>query len=576
MGTTIYISSTFNDLEEYREAVYRALRKMQQEVVAMEDYVARDERPLDRCLADVERSDLYVGIFAWRYGFIPKENNPDGRSITELEYRHAGEKGVPRLIFLLAEDEPWRPALQDSHTREGDAGTRIATLRAELSDQHSVEFFTNSDHLASLVQGAVSVHLDEARETTAGGDEEPALLHPREIRYPWLVAYAETDQVLVERLLAARSRGGVRVIPEALLFASDTEAFERLEREARRAERASVVLSSRVLQRFRENPAGCSRVLGLLRARTSRLEAFCDGPESAGRAGELFAFDATHDLSALSADELGRLLSDEPAATGRAIGLPYVVVAMTRAEADQLAEHPELIEIALGAEASERFASLRDALAEQGQASLATHYGDERELWRPFSADPDEPGPATLLDEVVGRLNEARRPELRGRRLEPQLYPFDALVSEDELLRPIYAGLAEEGCLAIVDELSLCHPRISRAAAQLFGHRSVAIVTVSPLDPRSPPLYQLLERELSRSLGFAFDRFDRDLDPHCEVGVGSARHLKRWLFSCLPSTAARLFEPEPDRASLRRFARELDIEDHGGLATELYSEGGGL
>jgi hypothetical protein len=48
--------------------------------IAMEDYVAGDERPLDKCLEDVRACQAYVGIFAWRYGFIP---NGYDKSITQ-------------------------------------------------------------------------------------------------------------------------------------------------------------------------------------------------------------------------------------------------------------------------------------------------------------------------------------------------------------------------------------------------------------------------------------------------------------------------------------------------------------
>ena len=44
---------------------------------------------------------------AWRYGFVPDEGDPEGRSITELEYRKAVETGKPRLVFLLHDDAPW-------------------------------------------------------------------------------------------------------------------------------------------------------------------------------------------------------------------------------------------------------------------------------------------------------------------------------------------------------------------------------------------------------------------------------------------------------------------------------------
>jgi hypothetical protein len=54
----IYISSTYSDLQESREAVYRVLRKMGHDAIAMEDYVATDQRPLDKCLADVARCDI--------------------------------------------------------------------------------------------------------------------------------------------------------------------------------------------------------------------------------------------------------------------------------------------------------------------------------------------------------------------------------------------------------------------------------------------------------------------------------------------------------------------------------------
>ena len=69
MGLKIYLSSTFEDLKDYRRRVYEQLRTLRHDVIAMEDYVAADERPLDKCLRDVRDSDVYIGLFAWRYGY---------------------------------------------------------------------------------------------------------------------------------------------------------------------------------------------------------------------------------------------------------------------------------------------------------------------------------------------------------------------------------------------------------------------------------------------------------------------------------------------------------------------------
>jgi hypothetical protein len=125
----IYISSTFSDLQDYRKAVYDILRRARHDVVAMEDYVAADQRPLDKCLADVAACDVYVGIFAWRYGYIPDKDNPERKSITELEYRKAAELDKPCLVFLLSEDTPWLPKFQDTATGESQQGKLIKALR---------------------------------------------------------------------------------------------------------------------------------------------------------------------------------------------------------------------------------------------------------------------------------------------------------------------------------------------------------------------------------------------------------------------------------------------------------------
>lgn len=128
----IYISSTFQDLKEYREKVYRQLRKMRHDVISMEDYVAGDQRPLAQCLADVAEADIYIGILAWRYGYVPPHDNPNKRSITEPEYRKAVDSKKQCLIFLLHKDAPWSPQFMDDHTGADEARKSISRFRDEV------------------------------------------------------------------------------------------------------------------------------------------------------------------------------------------------------------------------------------------------------------------------------------------------------------------------------------------------------------------------------------------------------------------------------------------------------------
>jgi tetratricopeptide (TPR) repeat protein len=164
----IYVSSTYADLAQHREQVYRALRELGHDVLAMEDYVAADQRPLAKCLADVASCDLYVGIFAHRYGHVPGQDNPEGRSITELEYRHAEAHGIPRLVFLLDLAVPWLPSWMDTFTGDGEQGARIRALREELGRERLASFFTTAEELARKVGAAVTRQLAElaARQET--------------------------------------------------------------------------------------------------------------------------------------------------------------------------------------------------------------------------------------------------------------------------------------------------------------------------------------------------------------------------------------------------------------------------
>lgn len=164
---TIYLSSTYADLKDHRAAIAATLRKMEHTVIGMEDYVAADVRPLDKCLLDVARSDVYVGVFAWRYGFVPDEGNPDGRSITELEYRKAVEAGKPRLVFLLHDDAPWPAAAIDAVSGTVKAARQVARLRKELSKTRLASFFRTPDDLAREVSVAVYLELRIEEQMTA-------------------------------------------------------------------------------------------------------------------------------------------------------------------------------------------------------------------------------------------------------------------------------------------------------------------------------------------------------------------------------------------------------------------------
>lgn len=161
---TIYLSSTYEDLKDYRRVVYETLRKCGYHVIAMEDYVATDQRPIEKCFDDLAKADVYVGIFGFRYGYVPQtEKNPAGFSITELELRHAEALRKPCLTFVMNDIAGWPQSFDDAYASE-DRGERIKALRHHLLMEKLSGAFSMPHELAAQVLAAVTRLLESKKE----------------------------------------------------------------------------------------------------------------------------------------------------------------------------------------------------------------------------------------------------------------------------------------------------------------------------------------------------------------------------------------------------------------------------
>lgn len=146
----IFISSTFKDLKDYRKIVIETLRSTGHEIIALlEDGVAKNSYPLSYCLEKVSISDLYIGIFGFRYGTIPKGQD---KSFTHLEFNQACKSKKTRLIFL-ADDDNYEG--KQSAWSSGEEKCRIKNFRKKLRDERIVATFSTPEELANKVQTAL-------------------------------------------------------------------------------------------------------------------------------------------------------------------------------------------------------------------------------------------------------------------------------------------------------------------------------------------------------------------------------------------------------------------------------------
>jgi HEAT repeat protein/energy-coupling factor transporter ATP-binding protein EcfA2 len=157
----VYVSSTYQDLKDCRHAIRTALQRMGLDDVAMEAYTAGEERPVDRCVADVRSADIYVGVLAWRYGFVP---DGESHSITELEYRAAGDADVPRLMFVLDENAPWPRSAMDKDSSD------IEAFREHVLATHTCDLFSSEEDLRAKVAEAIGRFARDRHGVTVGAD----------------------------------------------------------------------------------------------------------------------------------------------------------------------------------------------------------------------------------------------------------------------------------------------------------------------------------------------------------------------------------------------------------------------
>ena len=137
----VYVSSTIADLERERRVVMDWLVAAGHQPV--HSYLPDSDTVRDSCLADVDGCDLYVLILGHRYGFQPEQDNPEGLSITHLEFRRAGQSGIPRIALLSnsildvgLSDVADPPRLALVSAFRGEVAREVRP--AKFSDQHGL------------------------------------------------------------------------------------------------------------------------------------------------------------------------------------------------------------------------------------------------------------------------------------------------------------------------------------------------------------------------------------------------------------------------------------------------------
>ncbi|MBV6439405.1 MAG: DUF4062 domain-containing protein [Haliscomenobacteraceae bacterium CHB4] len=146
------ISSTVRDLPEHRKHVMDACLRQSMLPKMMEHLPANDLEAISASLKMVDEADIYIGVFAFCYGYVPKDGNPDQISVTEMEYRRAKERGIPRLIFIMDKGHP----ISFDDVEMGESAEKLKIFKEKVGTENIVNFFKSPEELRSLVINSLS------------------------------------------------------------------------------------------------------------------------------------------------------------------------------------------------------------------------------------------------------------------------------------------------------------------------------------------------------------------------------------------------------------------------------------
>lgn len=180
----IFVASSYEDLQNHREAATRAILTSGNISEDMLLWPASDYPPLEVSLDKVRSCDLLILLIAHRYGAAPEGKSA---SITELEFGEAVARGIPVLAFSVDPTYAWPPnhVETDAPTRE-----RLRKFILEVSKRVIIKQFTSPESLEVAITNALTNFV-------------------RQVRQPALPRYAQ-----------ARARQVAR--PDALHFSPDS------------------------------------------------------------------------------------------------------------------------------------------------------------------------------------------------------------------------------------------------------------------------------------------------------------------------------------------------------------------
>ncbi|HEY9777673.1 MAG TPA: DUF4062 domain-containing protein [Planktothrix sp.] len=154
----VFVSSTYEDLKQQRNAVYETLLRNNCIPCGMELFEAGNQSQWETITKAIDLCDYHIVIIAHRYGSLSTE----AISYTEKEYRYALSQGIPvaALVIDKGADWPHDDIHRDSGTDKYERMQKLDDFKAFVAKDKMVRFWKNTGELQAACFGASKFLID--------------------------------------------------------------------------------------------------------------------------------------------------------------------------------------------------------------------------------------------------------------------------------------------------------------------------------------------------------------------------------------------------------------------------------
>ena len=144
MTTTyrVYISSTHEDLHDYRKSVADAIIKMGMLPISRDEIGRANDIQSDFLESYIRQAQVFIGVYAHKYA--DGEVSPTGeKSLIEREYELAVALGLHCLFYVVHPEAPWEAHMID----RGEKATKLEKFKARIAHENVYTTYRSRDNL---------------------------------------------------------------------------------------------------------------------------------------------------------------------------------------------------------------------------------------------------------------------------------------------------------------------------------------------------------------------------------------------------------------------------------------------